>query len=373
MNNLEVSLLIAGDFCPNNLTIQSEWFNNLGLLNQYDFSILNLEGPLTCSNTPIQKSGPALRINPEWTEKIKLAGFNVVSLANNHIMDMGEKGLFDTYENCRRAELMTVGAGKNLEYARKSLILEKKGIKIGILSFAEHEFSIANDTKPGANPLDPINNFKDIQNLSSQVDKVFVIFHGGNEYFPYPRPGLVKLCRFYVDAGADAVICHHSHTTSGFEMFKNSPIFYGIGNFFFPKKTDEITDWNFGFMVSFEISEQDSLTFNLVPFYFDQKKIFILDKYSKDKFIKEIKLKSDILKDNEKLIQQWQNFCDSKHDQYIYNLLSYTRYDRLLFRLKIIKPKNFKNKILALNNYFLCESHQETISNLLSKHIDRFK
>jgi poly-gamma-glutamate synthesis protein (capsule biosynthesis protein) len=286
-------------------------------------------------------------------------------------MDMGEKGLIDTFENCSKTGLITVGAGKNLEEARKPLILEKNKIKVGILAFAEHEFSIAGETKSGANPLEPIDNFKDIQVLSTQVDKVIVIFHGGNEYYPYPRPGMVKLCRFYVDAGADAVICHHSHTTNGYEIYKDSPIFYGIGNFFFPKKTSEITDWNYGFMVSLEISVKKPLTFNLIPFYFDQNQIYILEDNSKDNFINEVQLKSEILMDHDKLQQQWRKFCESKHKQYLYNLLSYNRYDRILYRLKIIKPGYFKNKILTLYNYILCESHRELISNLLGDYINR--
>jgi poly-gamma-glutamate synthesis protein (capsule biosynthesis protein) len=371
-----MKLLIAGDFAP---VKQFDCQFNEKLLEKFmvakknDFAIVNLEGPLTNSNTPIFKKGPVLRIDPEWVKGIKQAGFNVVSLANNHIMDMGEKGLFDTFENCSKTGLMTVGAGKNLDEARKPLILEKEGVKIGILNFAEHEFYIADEIKPGANPVDPIDNFKDIQDLNTKVDKVIVIFHGGNEYYPYPRPGLVKLCRWYVDAGADAVVCHHSHTTSGYEIYQEAPIFYGIGNFFFPKKTNEISDWNYGFIVSLEISDITSLSFNLIPYYFDQNQIHILEESTKEKFLNEIQLKSEILKDNHKLHQQWQKFCESKHDQYIYNLLSYSRYDHLLFRLKIFKPEFFKKKIITLINYIFCESHQESISNLLLNSIDKNK
>ena len=286
---------------------------------------------------------------------------------------MGEKGFVDTLENCSKAELLTVGAGKNLDEARKPLIIEKDGLKVGILNFAEHEFSIADEKNPGANPVDPIDNYKDIQDLRINTDKVIVIFHGGNEYYQYPRPRLVKLCRWYVDAGANAVICHHSHTTSGYEIYKEAPIFYGIGNFFFPKKTVEISDWNYGFMVSLEISDNSSLSFNLIPYYFDQNIINILEELTKEKFLNEIQLKSEIIKDNEKIHHEWQKFCESKHDQYIYNLLSYNRYDRLLFRLKIFKPEFFIKKITTLYNYIFCESHQEVIFNLLLESTARRK
>ena len=83
---------------------------------------------------------------------------DVVTLANNHILDFGNKALENTFESCHNNGILSVGAVVNLNQASKPLIIEREGIKIAIVNFCEHEWSVATSTNVGANPLDIIDN-----------------------------------------------------------------------------------------------------------------------------------------------------------------------------------------------------------------------
>jgi poly-gamma-glutamate capsule biosynthesis protein CapA/YwtB (metallophosphatase superfamily) len=87
-----IKLLLAGDFAPTQQfqgSFNEDLLNNLSLLSLHDYAVVNLEGPLTNNHQPQQKMGPVLSINPKWASILKASGFNVVSLANNHVLDMG--------------------------------------------------------------------------------------------------------------------------------------------------------------------------------------------------------------------------------------------------------------------------------------------
>jgi len=235
------TLTIAGDLSPIgraeallvNKHFKEVWGGLLEILTNGDLSVVNLECPLTYRKTPILKAGPHLRADPRCAESIHAGGFDVVTLANNHILDMGQEGLLDTCQACQEAGLSTVGVGRNLSEANRPLIQTVKGIRVAIIALAEHEFSIATYDKAGACALDPIENYYQIMRAKELADFVLVVFHGGNEYYALPSPRMVKTCRYFVDCGAHAVVCHHTHVPSGIEFYHDAPIVYGTGNFLF--------------------------------------------------------------------------------------------------------------------------------------------
>ena len=118
-------------------------FNDALPLLKKDISITNLECPLSEKESPIKKSGPNLVANPKCVEAIKYGGFDVIALANKHVLDQGESGLKDTLGICRESGIETVGAGENIEDASRPLYMNVKGKRIAVLNCAEHEFSIA--------------------------------------------------------------------------------------------------------------------------------------------------------------------------------------------------------------------------------------
>jgi poly-gamma-glutamate synthesis protein (capsule biosynthesis protein) len=149
---------------------------------QADFSVVNLECPLIERRTPILKSGRALGARKECIRGVSALGVDLVNLANNHIMDHGEQGLQSTLNVCQSEGIATVGAGKNLQEAAGQYSVDVKGIRLAVMSIAEHEFSIATDTSCGAAPLDIIENAQSIRKIKGEVDYLILLFHGGNEH-----------------------------------------------------------------------------------------------------------------------------------------------------------------------------------------------
>ena len=131
------SIIIAGDLCPigqsekllSTSQVERLFAGIIQTLQRVDLAIVNLECPLTRQTTPIVKSGPHLRADPECAKGIRSAGFDVVSLANNHILDMGG-GLADTLAACTDAGLETVGVGENLAQATRPLWIDVKGSEL---------------------------------------------------------------------------------------------------------------------------------------------------------------------------------------------------------------------------------------------------
>src|SRR5690606_22347516 len=104
------------------------------------------------------------------------------------------------------------------------------------------------------NPIDIIDNVKQINEARGIADYVFVIVHGGHEFFNLPSPRMQKLYRFYAEQGADIVIGHHTHCIGGYETYKGVPIYYSLGNFLFTKQ-NPYEDWYLGLVLEVEIVE----------------------------------------------------------------------------------------------------------------------
>lgn len=181
------------------------------LLHEMDFTIFNLEVPLTDVISPLQKCGPNLQALSKTINGIKKLNPYFFTLANNHILDQSVQGLKATMEILNRENIKYAGAGNDLKEASKPFVFEKNGIKIGIYCCAEREFSIATENKAGANPFDPLFSLDHIRLLKKDVNYVIVLYHGGKEHYRFPSPNLQKTCRRIVDSGADLVVCQHSH------------------------------------------------------------------------------------------------------------------------------------------------------------------
>ena len=211
-----VSILISGDFAPRYRLADSVDSGNFQdifpdgvreIVKSADFSFVNFESPITETGfRPIPKCGPNLHCSQKAADAIKYAGFTGVTLANNHIMDYGAEGLHKTLGCCKASGLDVVGVGNNLCDATSILYLESDGKKLAVINCCEHEFSIATDTEPGANPLNPIRQFHQICEAKANADYVVVIVHGGHEHFQLPSPRMQETYRFFIEAGADAVV-----------------------------------------------------------------------------------------------------------------------------------------------------------------------
>lgn len=373
-----MKIIVAGDFYPNGCTGQlindQKDYNAVleevrPLLKQADYSMVNLECPVVSgSGFPIEKCGPHLRTTSNGVEAIKWAGFKMANLANNHILDYGVKGLQDTEMTCRSLGLDIVGTGRNEEEASKVFYKEIKNKVLAVINCCEHEFSVATRKKAGANPLNPIRQYRRIQEAKQKADFVLVITHGGHECFQLPSLRMIETYRFFIDVGADSVINHHQHCFSGYEIYNSKPIFYGIGNFCFEKPGTTNSAWNEGYLVELDIEE--NISFSLHPYLQcngNGKVEFLIDTTQFEKRLEEL---NAILQNPDKLEYVCAKFYDElgKHTLGMFEPYS-GKYLQAAFYRGLL-PSFFKRRKrnFALNQ-IMCESHKDKIEYLLKKTI----
>ncbi|HIB38456.1 CapA family protein [Mesonia sp.] len=314
-----MKILITGDFCPigratNKSAEQVFGEETLELINSADLAITNLECPLTNSEQKISKSGPNLKVEPFSINLLKGAGFNFVTLANNHILDYGCEGLIDTLDVLNSNEIGYVGAGKvDDDISTQYFKFLKK--TLAIINVCENEWSTEPNLGYKAYGLDEIEMYNQITKLKNEVDYILVVHHGGNEFYNLPAPRLKKLFRFFVDIGADAVINHHTHCISGMEIYKNSPIFYSLGNFVFDNQNYESTDWNFGLgiMLNFNDAKLSYETYVFEQFGKEAKVDLLGSKHEYHQKILDLNKK---VQDDKKLDESYKAFIKNKSKLY---------------------------------------------------------
>lgn len=203
-----------------------------------DVAVANLEAPLPVDADPIPKSGPALTTDPDSVDRLGAVGFDVLTLANNHLMDYGETGLRATQAACDAANVETVGAGERLADALEPVRLDQQGIDVAVVNVCEREYGLAGRTTPGTAPADHRGAVATISEAANSADVVVAISHGGVEYVPLPPPTRRERLREFADAGADLVVGHHPHVAQGWEVYEGVPIFPSLGNFAFDRQGD---------------------------------------------------------------------------------------------------------------------------------------
>ena len=265
-----MKLLLCGDFVPTAASVPSFEAKDtkalmgtvLDVTARVDFAVANLECALTNGENRIRKMGPNLNGKPEYAQVIAAAGFTHLGLANNHTQDFGLQGMRDTAAAVQAAGMTPFGFGENDQDSRKALFLEKDGVKAAIIAVCEHEYSYALADQFGANPFDPFDTMEDIEEAKKQADYVIVMYHGGKEQCEYPSPRLRKACHAMVRAGADLVLCQHSHCIGCRENYRGGEIVYGEGNFNFVKYVDS-PQWKCGLIA--EVCLENGLQVAVVP------------------------------------------------------------------------------------------------------------
>jgi len=254
-----MSIIITGDFFPGRDMAPYNPFSDkiIEVFKKHEYVMINLEAPLTERGSPISKTGPNLRMHPGFAKILKDSGVDCVCLANNHIRDFGDLGMEDTIKFCKEAGLDIVGGGMNADQAAIPLIKEICSQRVAFLNYCEREFSIAGCDRAGANPFDIIDAYNDIIRLKNKVDRIILIYHGGLEHQNMPTPEMVKAFRFLIEAGADAIASHHMHMYSGYELHKDKPIYYGLGNFFFKLDRKHLDGWYKGLLSDIELNKNN--------------------------------------------------------------------------------------------------------------------
>ncbi len=374
----EIKILFTGDFCPqlriHELVEQERYdliFNDFKKeLDGNDLNIVDLECPLTVEIKTIHKTGPHLKASPKVINALKFAGVNVVAMANNHIKDYRSEGLLETIQHCKNAGIATMGVGSNLKEARAPYYIELKGIRIAILNITENEWSNTQGDESGANPLDLVKNFNDIQEAKEKSDVVIVVFHGGNEFYELPSPRLKETFRFFVDAGASAVIGHHTHIVSGYEIYKGSPLFFSLGNFCFDWPGQRNSFWNIGFAVRLKFVKDREVSFDILPFKQndDVAGVHALSTAEREKFDANIVRLNAIIADDDMLNEKFTAFCEEK--KIIYQIYLEPYRNNLLASLykRGLIPSFFSKQKKRLHlNIIRCESHRDVLLQILKE------
>jgi poly-gamma-glutamate synthesis protein (capsule biosynthesis protein) len=164
---------------------------------------------------------------------LKTAGFDAMSLANNHTMDLGPEGLVSTLSALNRLDIQGFGAGRDLVQAERAVVLERKGRRLALLGASGFSQGDAGVARAGTAPLDPSRLGDRVRAVRRTADLVVVNLHADLEFSPYPSTWRVRLSRWLVDQGADVVVQHHPHVCQGVERYRQGLIAYSLGNFVF--------------------------------------------------------------------------------------------------------------------------------------------
>lgn len=337
------------------------------LLDSASFTIFNLEVPLTDLSTPIKKCGPNLIAPTKTIAGLKAINPHFFTLANNHILDQGEQGLKSTTALLDKCGIDYAGAGKDVEEAAKPYIFEHDGKKIGIYCCAEHEFTIATENTPGANPFDPLNSLDHVMELKKQCDYVIVLYHGGKEHYRYPAPYLQKVCRKLVDKGADIVVCQHSHCIGCEEKWHEGTIVYGQGNFLFDAADNEY--WNTSLLIELNIGNK--LEVSYIPLCKNENVVQMAGKTEAETILKQFHKRSSDILCKDFIQENYSKFAESMILGYYYRISG--KFSSFLPIRIINKLSNYlflrlmygpEEKII-IENCLECEAHRELFSQFL--------
>lgn len=216
-------------------------FEGVSLLRSADILFGNLEGPLSDQGKEIGNLY-SFRMSPNALPALTQAGFDVLSIANNHAGDWGKEALVDTLKKLENHQITPVGAGLNISEASTLKIIERNGIRVGYLAASDvgPNWLQASGASAGIMIADD-NFFKAIQDSKGKADVIVASFHFGDEYQTKSNNRQQTLARRAVDAGANLVIGHHPHVRQEVEKYRNGLIAYSLGNFVFDQYFSEET------------------------------------------------------------------------------------------------------------------------------------
>ena len=239
-------LFFCGDIMPGGvLPYQDKYIapELMDYMKGFDFRIGTLEAAIgtSLSYDPVKMAGRQniIYARNEDFIRVKEMGFDVVSLANNHVWDLGEEGLKNTIDIINKANIKYLGAGMDGDAASKPVVLNKDGIRVAIFAYCLGPrylgyVEFAGKDKAGTNPFDLEKVKEEIKNARKKYEYVIVMPHWGLEYHMEPRQECISFAKQMIRAGADAVLGSHPHVVQPCVKYKRGYICFSMGNFLFP-------------------------------------------------------------------------------------------------------------------------------------------
>lgn len=240
----------------------------LDFVKDTDHLVVNVEGPLSEGEKQIREGAVVSLIHsmdPGVADFLNRIGADVWNICNNHIMDAGPKGIEDTIALARQNQAFTLGAGMNIDEARRPVIIDKAG-GIGMIGVGYQRACRKADTEtPGCFSWSDMDGIRAaISEVKEKCRWCVVVAHGGEEFTALPMPYTRNRYLEYLNMGADIVVGHHPHVPMNYETVGNKIIFYSLGNFIFD--TDyQRSQFNteYGIIVKMHFTEE---TFDFEPF-----------------------------------------------------------------------------------------------------------
>ncbi len=247
-------------------------FSNMNwFLKSGNITFGNLENPIT-PGREIKVPEMILRADPLAASALKDAGFDILSLANNHLPDFGTKGVTDTLLYLKGAHINYVGAGRNEKEACEPQYISVNGLRLAFLAFTDPHIAPDNYSAgigPGTAPLDPDSMKITISNAAANGDFTVVYLHLGTEYSPEPDENQIYYSHLAIDAGADLVIGSHPHVIQKVELYKGKYILHSLGNFIFDQLWSEETRESVAVRIS--IGEKEIERMEFLPLYINDE------------------------------------------------------------------------------------------------------
>ena len=356
---------ITSDWSPilddvSNLMIERKekyYGNLLRYFKKGDLNITNLETVIDTKKITFSKNALRFINKPKVLSSLKSIDTHLVCLANNHIMDNGNIGLKNTIKNLKRYKISHVGAEFSQEQIYKPFIYKKHNQKIAVINTSEgEEANEKYNNHIGASDIESYRVIDQIRSYKSKGYLVILIAHAGVEYIPAPPPYIKDIYKNFVEEGVDLVIGHHPHVLQGFEIYKNIPIFYSLGNFTMWKQNLRKNCYH-SYFLNIEIQNNAILNINLVPFQINKNGLNLIPK---NDFVKKIIELNSFLPKSKKI---WKEFVYRKNFKgsgyldcfsFFYNFNKY-RYKQLNkytnLSKKYLDLDYFKNEFQSRANY----------------------
>lgn len=261
------------------------WEDVSDLIKSADYSLFNLETSVSLRGSDTKPEGFGFRSDPSTLRGLKNAGIDMVSLANNHVIDYGRDALSDTMSSLKEYGIEYIGAGENKSEASKINYQTINGIKIAFIGTTEilgYKHWVAEDNKSGVfyldkSNLDEIN--KIIKEANEVADYIVVVAHWDREYVDFPETETIEMAHTFIDNGADIIIGHHPHVLQGIEYYKEGIVYYSTGNFNFLIKNENASQSAL-FELSFD--KEKIVSSKVYPIKINACKANFLEKNSKN-------------------------------------------------------------------------------------------
>ena len=290
----------------------------------------------------IKSSAMASKFDP--TPGIRAAGFDFLSLANNHRLDGGIAGMFHTQEAINRQGIATGGIGRTQEEARKLKTVTKNGFILGFLCYSKDSRYVLSSKGPCYAFFDEETIIEDIRANKGRVDFLILSIHADIEFARTPSVPRREAFRRFAAEGADVILAHHPHVPQGIELVDGSLIAYSLGNFVFPAHSCSYMkshgpETAYSYLLLVDLGREGVKSFRRIPFIIDAhpeerpRPMKGREQEALEEYLKQL---DHMVADDKIVMENWQRTAMQQFDSSLANMRRMDRRDLLVYELGLL-------------------------------------